>query len=683
MPLLIGLYLLKLRRRPVRVSSVYLWAAAEDDLQTNVPFRWLRPSWLLLLHLVIVALFALALGRPMIGGDHQADRTVIIIDHSASMSALDGAPTDAAATPPARLDAAKARARELVTRLTRSGWTAGDGRGVAIISSAAEPLAITGLTTSTSLLIDAIDSITPTDEPGDLNAALALAEAISRRSAAEAETEDSAPARARVILLSDGAPSPDAGTETAGIDLEIERFGGQSPGVNSDNAGIIAIAARRGFDDPAVVRVLARFGNAASAPRTVPIIVTLDDRVAVRRALNLPSRPESGGKLGEAIAEFDVEAPRGGLIGVRIDREDILASDNAAFLVVAPPTTPRVLLVRATRSAGQGQDAAKALAAGLLADVVREWTPSVREISEADWAAAAVDAGLGLENVDLVVFEGGVGERWPARNSLSFGPPPMTDQGLRFEDSSLRDEPPPFQILLWDRGHPVLRGISLDNVLLSRAFWMSIAAAGSDRAADAPAQTRPASSPATDLARGRAGTLIALAERDGRRHLVVGFPLSESNWPLEVSFALFVAQASEFLTGRGDGDAGRAFQAGAPASLNGPRGPGRLLLRGPVDFTVDAAPSADGVVKLGRIARAGVYRVDGLAPVDPSGNTLAVNIVDAAETAVPTPFGTSDGVGDRPGVRSTEQREIWPWFVLAATALLVVEWLVYAAKMRA
>lgn len=63
-PLLVLLYLLKLRRRPVRVSTIAFWEQAEKDLQANVPLRWIRPTWILLIQLLAAGLIILALGRP-------------------------------------------------------------------------------------------------------------------------------------------------------------------------------------------------------------------------------------------------------------------------------------------------------------------------------------------------------------------------------------------------------------------------------------------------------------------------------------------------------------------------------------------------------------------------------------------------------------------------------------------
>ena len=94
--ILLLFYFLKLRRRPVRVSSTLLWERAVRDLQVNAPFRWLRTSWLLVLQMLALLAFAMALARPAIDSQQsRADRVVLLIDRSASMSAPSGNSDDA------------------------------------------------------------------------------------------------------------------------------------------------------------------------------------------------------------------------------------------------------------------------------------------------------------------------------------------------------------------------------------------------------------------------------------------------------------------------------------------------------------------------------------------------------------------------------------------------------------
>jgi Ca-activated chloride channel homolog len=105
-PIILFFYLLKLKRREVEVSSVYLWSQLIKDVQANSPFQKLRKNLLLLLQLLIVAFLVFGLARPFLsvralGGEN----VVVILDGSASMQSRDG--SDGALPGGTRFDAAK------------------------------------------------------------------------------------------------------------------------------------------------------------------------------------------------------------------------------------------------------------------------------------------------------------------------------------------------------------------------------------------------------------------------------------------------------------------------------------------------------------------------------------------------------------------------------------------------
>src|SRR5918912_1207813 len=56
-PLIVLLYFLKLKRKPLAVPSTFLWKKSVEDLHVNSLFQWLRQNVLLLLQLLAVLMF--------------------------------------------------------------------------------------------------------------------------------------------------------------------------------------------------------------------------------------------------------------------------------------------------------------------------------------------------------------------------------------------------------------------------------------------------------------------------------------------------------------------------------------------------------------------------------------------------------------------------------------------------
>ena len=89
-PIIIFFYLLKLKRREVLVSSVFLWSHLLKDIQANSPFQKLRRNLLLFLQLLAVLLLVLGLSRPLLRVRALGGRsTILILDGSASMRSTD------------------------------------------------------------------------------------------------------------------------------------------------------------------------------------------------------------------------------------------------------------------------------------------------------------------------------------------------------------------------------------------------------------------------------------------------------------------------------------------------------------------------------------------------------------------------------------------------------------------
>ncbi|MFM9995413.1 MAG: VWA domain-containing protein [Phycisphaerales bacterium] len=663
-PALLVLYLLKLRRRPVRVSSTMFWAARTRDLQVNVPLRWLKPSWLLFLQMLILALFLLALARPALDMEGAPpSRIVLLIDRSASMSARGGA------TEPTRLDAAKAAAVRVIDDLV------GGGGEACVVAFAHEARAATAFLRDRGALRAAVNGVAPTDQPGDLAGALRLAGALLASGAPESGNgEGAASPRGLVALFSDGwfggvgAGAPGGGFALSGAEFRYFRAGPpDTDAPPADNLGIVAVAARRDLDDPGTVRVFARVQNAGAAAASVPVALILEGEVVDRRALTVPGAT-TGSPAASVGVTLEARTTGGGVLAVRLERDDALASDNEAAVVLAPAARPRILLIIPDLPAGAppGTEGPE----WLIADPLRELRArSFRVITESVYRQlAASESGLGA---DLVLFDRVRPDRVPPVPTLSFGagvPIPGADLAA----SNLGGT----YVLAWERAHPVLRSVSMDAVYVARP--MRVVEPG-------PAGASPGVE-ITELARGRDGPLLLLVEEGPTRRLVAAFEAAQSNWPVDPGFAVFLAEAADYLTLRGEdqvgGGAGATFTTTTPVEVTVEGSPERLVLRGPTEIAVrvpeGGGPGVRRRLGVGVIERVGVYQAEGAV------SPVAVNLLDETESAIRTrDVLTVSGEESRAAEGGRGPREVWPWFVLAALVLLGLEWFLHAWQMRA
>src|SRR5262249_50770264 len=153
-PVIVLLYLLKLKRRPVTVSSVLLWSRLLKDVQANAPFQRLRRNLLLLLQLAIAGLAIFALARPFIRIHALGGKSVILIlDGSASMKSRDAGGT--------RFAAARQAALKLVDAMRP-----GDAMMPILVTS--RPHRLAPFTSDRSLLRGALQAAEPADTPTEL-----------------------------------------------------------------------------------------------------------------------------------------------------------------------------------------------------------------------------------------------------------------------------------------------------------------------------------------------------------------------------------------------------------------------------------------------------------------------------------------------------------------------------------
>src|SRR5215213_9629218 len=341
-PTLLVLYFLKLRRREMPVSSTLLWRKAIQDLQVNAPFQKLRRNLLLLLQMLLLLLLVLALARPVANYYRGAGKTsVILIDRSASMSAKDvkGGKT--------RMEEAKRRAKELVDSMQR-------GATAMVISFDDSAETLQPFTTDTKLLRDAIDRIQPSDRRSSLKMAYQLADAQLMFIPEQNRTNKDPP---DIHVYSDGRVYDEKELAVQG-NVVFEKIGSDESG----NIGVVALSAKRNYENPVQVQVFARLANFGPQPVETYVNLTLDGEkvdTGQNKSTGLYLLPErwtdeqrttwerEAGRAASSSVDFPMELTTSAVIRVEHTNKDNdkLPADDAAQVVVPPPKTLSVCLV--------------------------------------------------------------------------------------------------------------------------------------------------------------------------------------------------------------------------------------------------------------------------------------------------------------------------------------------------
>lgn len=415
---LLALHALKLRRRPVRISSTLLWRDATRDLEVNTPWRRPRATWMLLLQILAIALLATGIARPVLGsGGSITGRVVVVIDASASMNAVDERGVS-------RFERAVDAARERLNGLRRSDASP----EIAIVRAAHTPMMVLAPTRSLGDALGALDAVTPTDQPLDADALRDLLGSL-RETGEDDEADNTLTAWAFT----------DAGSLRAadlpGVAGEIVAVGSDAP-----NAGIAAATGSRDPEDPARARVFVRL--VSNADRAVGVVVRVSSPdETVRTPVEIPAATDDApGAITRTIA---VDAPGAARVEVSLEREDALAADNAAWVDLPDPTPPRTVVY-----APEGR------ADPFLLDPLEVLAPGAVSVHPLTDLEAARGAGL-------VVYDRVTPQRLPGVPTLGFG--------SAWPDADLGERSGRERVVAWDRVHPALRDVSLSSVVFDRA----------------------------------------------------------------------------------------------------------------------------------------------------------------------------------------------------------------------
>ncbi len=626
-PAILALYFLKLKRQPLEVPSTYLWHKAIEDLHVNSLWQRLRQSLLLFLQLLIAALALLAAWNPTwLSHELRGERYVFLIDNSASMSAAD--------LEPSRLEWSKQTAAQLIEQMR-------PGAAAMIVSFSNTARVEQQFTTNRNELLNRVAAIRPTSRPTNLREALLLAAGLANpgrtsTDAGDVQVADALPAE--MFIFSDGHLPAVEGFSLGNLEPTFITTGSAA----AKNVAISAFSVRRPERRASEIEVFARLHNHGLETAEASVELRLDGELIDASRMTI----EPGESDGIVFPLTEMET---GVLELRADSRDDLVADDRAWVAVNPPQPARVLLVT------PGNDPLEyALTTGRAnerAEVTLEPPPFLA--GERYQAIANSDA------YDLVIFDRCRPETMPRANTLFIGTTPVGGQWQQLESA---DVP---VIIDTNSAHPLMNLIALGDVDIVEARPLEVPSGGQV------------------LVESQAGPLVAIAPREGFEDAVIAFPLVDAeqvytNWPLRLSFPVFVLNVLDYLGHSEDALEQGFVRPGQSLALRLSGAGEEIRVRDPGGDEVRVSRGNLGAFNFAATDQLGVYEI---MADDISMGSFAVNLFDADESAIrlaedpKLKIGFIDVAGQ--AAPQVARREIWWYLLLAALGVALVEWYIY------
>ena len=632
-PLIVALYLLKLRRQPAQVSTLIFWQRVTADTRRRALFQRLRQVLSLLLQLLIFALLLFALARPELRSFRSAEAgqaTVVVLDARArTQTTLAGSRT--------RFAAIHSVAESYLRRTSSRS-------PVALLVEGAGARVVVGLTDEEKTLLSGLDTVKMTDAGGRIEDAVALAgELLAGRTGGK-----------RIIVVTDQAVALPPGVPAQ--ELETKVIGaGESP---RENVGLTQLAARALPNSPETAEVFMEVENFGTQRRTGNVELSFEGQLVDVKPFDLAAGERHAEVYPALITRTGLANARGWLTAhlVFTDQvDDALALDNDAFAVIPSSRPARVLLVT------KGDWFLESV---LRADNQIAFDQLAPEAFQSE-QAGAFDAVV-LDDVLPPSF-GKTPDVMPKGNYLFIKRAPLPSGGEALARPPLTDT---------DTDSPLLRLVNLRDVTVLRAEdWTPPEASPPDVGGGWRFAEPVRSLEHPLMVTGERGAV----GRGGQRFVALAFGAGDSDLPLRVAFPLFMRNTVDWLAGRDvEGNPEAGVNAGDTVTVAEGETVWNRAQRG--YQPVGEIPVAERVVGPGvfQPTENGFYLRRG---PDGAERWLAVNTGDPAMSMVNAPVGSEMSGAMAPEIQAVggEWRVVgawppWVYFALLAFALCALEW---------
>lgn len=501
-----------------------------------------------------------------------------------------------------RLDRAKAIARQLRAELPSGGQAS-------VVLAGPQPRVVLSTSSDRSAFDAALRRVAITPGRPDWSTAFSLAAGL-----------DMPGSPLGIILLSDGRMAPE--DRRAIPPGTVWRKVG-SRDVNRAIARVVV--------EPRGARSLIRvtLRNTGGPDASQLLRIDVDGRTATRTRVRIPRA---------ATVEREVSVRAGDRVEVFLEGDDLLPIDDHAFAATTTRKTLRVLY------AGPGDQFLERLLRAMPGVVLHTTT-----------------ASRPADGYDLGVYDRVRVPADPGAPFLAVSPPGGVD-GV-----SVVGEVEQPAVTLVRTDHPLLSGLDLSTVGIAIAQRIRLGDPVGAAAPSGPATVALGDAPIADadpLIASEDTPLLLRGTAGGQRFVYLGFAVSDSTWPLQLSFPLLGDRIVQELTGSDTNDAEVHVGDVIPV---------------PTDRAVTVVePDGKGTaVRVGAASviaeRTGFWRVrepgkpDRLVPVNADPYESAISPANSLPIAAASRVREARLAGERPLLR---------WVLLALLALLAVEWLV-------
>lgn len=421
-----------------------------------------------------------------------------------------------------------------------------------------------------------------------------------------------------IIILSDGRFEPiQAGADQ--IDLKYVPIG-----TGAKNAAVTAIEVKKPQKADEPWSVFAQLDLFSGEETEVPVELHVNGELKSVKKVKMAANA-SGAVL------FEVAKPEPEVVEVKIRMDDDLDTDNRAWAVVRPER-PKLLV------AGPGN---------FFLDKALAQVRDMDAFSAEDFSKASTG------DYDIVVLNGILPENLPEGRYLILGELPRWE-GLKAEGEVAQPA-----VMDWDRRHPVARMINFSGLYVKSVPKIALPGFA------APIVEGPDNAP-----------LIFSWEKGRTRAVVVAFKLLDSDWPLRLSFPLFLSNALEWLR-----DEGRAQpRPGEALRIRLADDETEVEVEGPGGRKQRLTGESGRDVVYGDTDRCGLYTVKRKKGLQ----RMALNLLDPQESrgTIEPEIRTVTGQVTAASAVPPVVRPYWRWLALGALLLLLVEWGVYHRRIE-